>query len=210
MLVAGLVDIETTGLDSDKDEIIEFAIILFSYDPETGSVTKILDEYTSLREPNCPVTRDAPRIHGLTKRKLKGHNLDHVRITKMIKRADFLVAHNAEFDRGFVEQLFPGARSVPWRCSMNGIDWKAHGFFSKGLQNLLWDHDIVPTEKHRALADAKAPVELLSRKDENGDPYFRELLKSKLLTDSGGAGCCGCLTLTFAVFVVSAAVALAK
>ena len=46
--VAVFVDVETTGLDPCKDEIIEIAIVKFTYSPD-GEVTGIIDTFDQLR-----------------------------------------------------------------------------------------------------------------------------------------------------------------
>lgn len=45
-----LVDVETTGLDHSKDEIIELGMVAFTYD-DAGNVLRILDVFSMLRQP---------------------------------------------------------------------------------------------------------------------------------------------------------------
>jgi len=61
---------------------------------------------------------------------------------------------------------------------MNGVNWKKHGYSSKGLQNLLKDHDIEVNIKHRSTEDAKATLELLSQYNSDGDTYLWELINN--------------------------------
>jgi DNA polymerase-3 subunit epsilon len=58
----------------------------------------------------------------------------------MLYQADFVVAHYAAFDRGFVERLMPSFRGATWLCSRDGIDWWAKGFESRCLENLAGAH----------------------------------------------------------------------
>lgn len=176
--IAGFIDVETTGLNSEKDEIIEFSIVLFAFDQKTGEIKGIVDEYTGLREPERRIPKAASEIHGITRKDVKGRVLDNQKINPMIRRADFLVSHNAAFDSSFVQNHF-GRYEKPWLCSMDGIDWKAKGFRSKALQKLLKDHNIAVDEAHRAEADVKACLTLLSQKDSEGQYYFKELLKHR-------------------------------
>jgi DNA polymerase-3 subunit epsilon len=176
--IGGFIDVETTGLNPSKDEIIEFALVLFSFDRNSGEILKVVDEYSGLREPSCSISREASKVHGITKRAIRGMTLDKNRIEAMLEQTEFLVAHNANFDLGFVARLFPASTLKPWFCSMQGIDWKAKGFASRGLQNLLRDHGIEVAQSHRALDDAKAALTLLSRCSKNGETYFAELLRN--------------------------------
>ncbi|RKO65754.1 exonuclease domain-containing protein [Desulfofundulus salinus] len=176
--IAGILDVETTGLDSKADEIVELSLILFTFNRKTGEILEIVDEYCGLREPSVPIRKETSRIHGIYKRTVRGKTLDHSKIESMIARAEFFVAHNARFDWGFVVRMFPSAAEKPWLCSMNGINWKEKGFLSKGLQNLLKDHGIEPETKHRAGHDTRATLTLLSMCNSNGKTYFWELLQS--------------------------------
>ncbi len=168
--LAGCIDVETTGLSASSEEIIELALVLFSYDQER--ITGIVDSYSGLREPNCPISRGAYRVHGLTREDLIGQRLDIPRIKEMIDKADFLVAHNASFDKGFVTKIFPSAKSKPWYCSMSDISWEG----SRALQALLEEHDIIPEQQHRALADVEGVLALLTCENSLDETYFAELI----------------------------------
>lgn len=100
--IAGFVDVETTGLSPRYDEVVELALVLFAFDRQTGGIVGIVDEYVGLREPGRSIPRDASEVHGLTMDGVRGCCLDCGVIERLIARAEFLVAHNASFDRGFV------------------------------------------------------------------------------------------------------------
>lgn len=176
--IAACVDVETTGLDPAQHEIIELSLVLFAFDRKTGKITTIFDEYSGLRDPGRPIPREATRVHGLTRRDVAGKRLDEERVNCLLGQAEFLVAHNAKFDYGFLVRLFPKCAEKPWLCSMSGIGWKRAGFASKALQNLLRDHGIEVDQSHRAASDAKAVIRLLSCSDKRGRPYFHRLVKN--------------------------------
>ncbi len=175
--IAGFVDVETTGLSPWSDEVIEFALVLFAFDRRTGQILGVVDDYVGLREPSIPIHPRASEVNGITLEMVRGERLDTRLIQRMLHTAEFLVAHNATFDKGFVERLFPEAcRGKPWLCSMRGVNWYNAGCSSYGLQNLLRHHGIIPTEAHRGEADVHAALVLLSREGPDGHPYFRQLL----------------------------------
>lgn len=174
----GCIDVETTGLSFDNDEIIELALVLFEYDRKTGIILKIIDEYVGLREPTCLIGRDAYNTHGLDKNDLQEKELDMNIIISLLKKAELLVSHNAMFDYNFMTPLLCDTFAIPWYCSMNGINWRGEGFYSKGLQNLLVSHGLKVTQAHRALDDARAVVALLGQFNKEGKPYLRKLLEN--------------------------------
>lgn len=175
-----MVDVETTGLSPRHDEIVELAAILFAFDRETGQIRGVVDEYTGLREPSVPISPEAARVNGITPEMVRGQRLDEARVEGIFRRAEFLVAHNASFDRGFVTRLFPGTKRKPWLCSMRHVDWRGMGFSSAALQSLLRRHGIAVQRAHRGSDDARATLELLSRRDADGRPYFYWLLQRGL------------------------------
>lgn len=175
-LRASIVDVETTGLNPAADEVVELALVLFSFDPRTGSGIEVLEEYCGLRDPGRPIPPGAMRAHGITDEDVRGRRLDEERIRSILARSHILIAHNVPFDRGFVERLFPEARRLPWLCSMDGIDWRGKGHASKGLQQLLAAHRIDCGAAHRALDDARATLRLLATVQPNGKTYLAELM----------------------------------
>jgi DNA polymerase-3 subunit epsilon len=69
---AAVLDVETTGLSSYREEILELAITLFRYDRVKGEVLEVVSEYPGLREPSCRISRDASEVHGITRRTVRG------------------------------------------------------------------------------------------------------------------------------------------
>lgn len=174
--LAAIVDVETTGFSHQDNEVIELGLVLFSFDRRTGRVIQIVEEYSGLRDPGRPIPPDATAQHGLTWDDVRGHRLDRELVARLLGRAEFVVAHNERFDRGFVVRLFSEAGLIPWKCSMNGIYWYGKGFPSKGLQQLLHAHQLAPSVAHRALADAENTLRLLSVLQPDGRTYLAELL----------------------------------
>lgn len=174
-LRAAVVDVETTGLNNATDEVVELGLVLFEFDHLTGQVLSTVEEYTGLRDPGRPIPEGASRAHGLTWDDVRGHALDDARVKRLLSSAMFLIAHNMKFDRGFIERLYPEARRMKWLCSMDGVNWKAKGFPSKGLQQLLERHGLVAEAAHRALDDAKNTLRLLAQ-PQGGKTYLSELV----------------------------------
>lgn len=173
-----VLDVETTGLNARKDEVIELAIVLFRFDGQGNVVRKSTEEYVGLREPSVPIHPAAARVHGLTMEHVAGRRLDEHRIRSMVSRAEFCIAHNAPFDRPFVERLFPAEfRRRTWLCTCHDIDWKARGLPSKKLEVIARHYRIRHDQAHRALGDARTTFALLSLNGINGGSLLRDLLE---------------------------------
>ncbi|MEA1962457.1 MAG: exonuclease domain-containing protein [Bacillota bacterium] len=175
--LAAVLDTETTGL-SNRDEVIELAIILFKFDAQSGRVIEILDQYTGLREPSCVINPFAQKVHGISMGSLKGKDFDYNRIKEIFMRAEFIVAHNAAFDRRMLGGLLPYTADQNWRCSCKDIKWKQKGFSSAKLGELLSAHGIECEHAHRALDDTESLLRLLGTRDGSEDrTYLYSLIR---------------------------------
>ena len=151
-----------------------------------------MDSYNALNDPGFPIPAMATAIHGITDQMVKGKALDLSRLWSLLEAADFVVAHNAAFDRGFLERLHPAAERLSWRCSMNQVPWGRFGQPSKALQRLLAAHGISPGNAHRALDDVVCALALLSCSGPYGEPYLKCLIDAgpspRHREDEGHAG----------------------
>ena len=159
------VDVETTGLDTETDEIIEVALLPFDYDPRSGSIVAVHEDtaLNELRDPGIPIPAESSQIHGITEDQVKGKIVDEARVKSLVDEADLIVAHNSAFDRPMLERVWPCFATKPWACSLVDVDWRSEGFGAGKLDYLLmqqgWFYD-----GHRALSDCLAGVFLLSCK----------------------------------------------
>jgi DNA polymerase-3 subunit epsilon len=174
---AALLDSETTGF-SREDEMVEIGIILFCFDATSGDISGVLDVYSGMREPHSEINPRAAQVNGLTREMLLGKTLDHTRVEAILNEAEFIVAHNAPFDRRFVEKLFPCATTKPWLCSMTGIDWRSYGMRSRCLKDLFKAHGLRKGPQHRALEDAVDTLHILQMQSSPSSlrPYFADLV----------------------------------
>src|SRR5256885_1990912 len=95
-----IVDLETTGLDASKDKIIEIGIIEFGVD--AGMEPIVTRTYGALEDPGEPISPEVARITGIEDRHVKGLAIDWALVREFFARASIVIAHNADFDRGFL------------------------------------------------------------------------------------------------------------
>jgi DNA polymerase-3 subunit epsilon len=156
-----ILDTETTGLDWRKDKIIELALLLVEVDLGTGLPLKVLDVYDELEDPGMPIPAVALRVTGITDEMVQGKRLDEARIATLLEGVSLVIAHNARFDRAFMEGRLPAFAALPWACSLADIDWGEEGRGSAKLEFLAselgWFYDA-----HRAEMDCHALLAVLS------------------------------------------------
>lgn len=153
-------DVETTSLDPKAGEIIELAIAPFDYDTD-GRIVAVGAALHQLNEPAYPIPSEITAITGLTDELVAGHALDVSAIEAIIGRADIILAHNAAFDRPFVERLSPIFAAKAWGCTMCDVPWKDEGFEGRRLSDLLGGFQYF-FDAHRAVDDCEAGIALLT------------------------------------------------
>jgi DNA polymerase III subunit epsilon len=155
-----ILDVETTGLDFDKDEIIQAAALPFEFNPETGLLLSVGQTFVSLREPEEPLSEFITNLTGFTDEDLEGAMFDEQGLEGLMDSADYIFAHNAAFDRNMVEALL-GERDDNWVCTLNSVDWKGLGAHSSKQIDLAAYHGFF-YDAHRADADVEALLHLIS------------------------------------------------
>ena len=155
------VDTETTGLDPARDEIIELAMVPFSYGPD-GEIYGVGEPFSQMREPAKPIPPQVTALTGIDPAMVAGKAIDPAEVTHFAAPASLVVAHNAAFDRKFLERFCETFNSKPWACSMTEIDWAAEGYEGRKLTYLAGAAGFF-YERHRAAHDCLAAIELLAR-----------------------------------------------
>ena len=172
-------DTETTGLDHAIDKIIELGIVAFEYNPMTAEIIRITDRYNGFEDPGQPLPTEITEITGITNEMLAGQLFDDKRITALADKAALVIAHNAAFDRKFVESRYPIFTGLPWACTMSQIDWSKERISSRTLEYLLYKCGGYCINAHRAQDDAEGVLGLLlGNLPINETPIFRVLLEA--------------------------------
>lgn len=171
-----LVDVETTGLDPARHEIIELAMVPFIYGLD-GEIFAVGEAFYGLRQPAEPIPPEASAIHGITDEMVAGRSIDPDEVTRFAAEASLVVAHNAAFDRRFLERFCETFSTKAWGCSMSQVDWAAEGHEGVKLVHLAAASGFF-YEKHRAVHDCLAAIEILARPlRSNGRPALAQLLE---------------------------------
>jgi DNA polymerase-3 subunit epsilon len=156
-----VIDVETTGLDHMKDEVIELAMVKFRY-RTSGEIIGVTDVFQSFNQPSIPIPPEITRLTGITDAMVAGHAIDPSAVEAFVADGDIVIAHNAAFDRKFAEHAWPIFKHKPWACSMSEIDWKSYGFGGVKLSYLVMEAGFFHGA-HRAIDDCHALLEILAR-----------------------------------------------
>ncbi|WP_242416525.1 DNA polymerase III subunit epsilon [Sphingomonas panni] len=159
------VRVGTTGSDHLQHALSELSMQCFRADA-SGRITHAGPAFSWLGD-------TGEHVPGIGKRTchdefaVAGRRICEAEATSLILDADFVVAHDAGFDRPFVEKRLPLAAGRPWICSMRDVDWGAFGFDGTGLRGLLaqmgWFYGT-----SNADADVSALLRLLDHAPETG------------------------------------------
>ncbi len=170
-----VLDTETTGLSTERHQIIEICIAQVVVN-EMGRIVAVPGMGSGLEDPGHPLSKEIVSLTGLTNADLAGQSIDRERLAAAIGECDGVVAFNSSFDRPFVEKLLPDLRKMPWGCAMKDVDWRAAGF-ERGPQNyLLMQTGYFNPFAHRAKDDVLSLIQLLDHVCDDGTSAMGKVL----------------------------------
>ena len=71
-----VIDLETTGLSHDNDEVIEIAMKLIEVDKESGNYVTAVKQYESYNQPTKRISEEITALTGITNEVVKGKKID--------------------------------------------------------------------------------------------------------------------------------------
>ena len=163
MLVLGI-DTETTGIDTQKDSIVELGAVLF--DIQDDGSWKPVESFCSLvYEDGYIISPEAEKVNGISLDKLKSEGISLRRaieeVLLLAARADYIIAHNAQFDLGMLSNQCQLKKisaveifKKPWLCSIEDLP-SNEGKKCLKLSHLAVDYGVIvnPDELHRVTGD---------------------------------------------------------
>ncbi len=183
LLKAVVLDTETTGMNPSADKIIELGMVVFQYCPYTGQAYRVLETYNELEDPGMPIPPESTKIHNITDDMVAGKRIDDAVVDALLADVSIVIAHNADFDRGFVEARLPVFASKAWACSLKQVPWKSAGFGGASLEFLAYRNGF-HYKGHRASADCHALLEVLQSNIAGfGGNAFKTLLANARVKD---------------------------
>ncbi|MEP7196945.1 MAG: exonuclease domain-containing protein [Saprospiraceae bacterium] len=156
-----IIDIETTGGNHSYAKITEIAIIVYQNN-------EIIDEFESLINPECSIPPEITRITGITNTMVANAPKFYEIAKKILEITHdcIFVAHNVSFDYSFIKDEFKSlgfSYSRKRLCTVQLCKKYYPGLKSYSLGNLIKHFDIEVKERHRAMEDVKATLQLFVR-----------------------------------------------
>lgn len=170
-----VVDVETTGLDSSKDRIIEIAVVHMR-------AGQMIERWSTLVDPGIAIPDEVVAITGITSEMVKGAPRFHDVAADVLARLEgrLFVAYNHLFDRGFVSnELERVGRSMPDTPCLDPLVFarefqKDDG--SKKLGKVAERLGITLSEAHRAANDAEVAGFILYAFRDKLPPYVEDIV----------------------------------
>lgn len=156
-----VLDTETSGVDHEKDVVIEIGYVVVRVCDRTGQLLGMVREVSMLQDPGFTLDPENVEVHGITDEDLAGKRFDLDVLTNDVRMADLVVAHNSGFDRKMIEVVLPEFAKKPWACSIEDIGWKKRGFKSNALEVIAAQSGYFYAA-HRAVVDCHATAFLVS------------------------------------------------
>ncbi len=156
-----IIDIETTGGAAAREKITEIAIVLHDG-------TKVIETFETLINPERSIPLYITQITGISDAMVaKAPKFYEVakKIVTMTEGAVF-VAHNVRFDYSFVQEEFRRLGYTYTRQQLCTVKLSRQAFpelRSYALGNLIEHFNIKTTDRHRAMADTMATVDIFEK-----------------------------------------------
>lgn len=170
-------DIETTGLDAQRDRIIELAMVPFEY-ADDGRVYAVGEPLVAFEDPGFAIPPAVTALTTITDDMVRGRRIDDAACERLLARASLVIAHNARFDRPFVERRLEAFERKPWACSLYEVPWKEHGCAHASLEYILYRSCGEFFDGHRAAEDCLAGIHALATPTCHGALPLALLLES--------------------------------
>lgn len=163
-----VLDIETTGLHAESDEIISIGAVKYGVNSKS-------DEFYELIKVTCDIPEKIVELTGITQNEVKSKGVELDIAIKSLREFvgnDTIVGYNIKFDMNFLDRACS-------QCGEDDFENETIDILSKikriykfldnyRLGTVLSECGIINKHPHNALSDAKAILELVDKLKENG------------------------------------------
>lgn len=148
-------DTETTGTNHYNDKVIELGMVRCTFSFTRRRILSIDRIYDGYEDPKRPIPPEITKLTGISDDMVRGKKFDEETILNFVVDHPLVVAHNAKFDRPFVERRFNAWQPMPWACSQKEIDWASFDIGGQKLEFIVQSQGYF-YDAHRACTDCLA------------------------------------------------------
>jgi len=183
------IDVETTGLDCSVDRITEVGAVL--YDMEEKKPLYMVNFNCTFKS-SPPLTEEIIQLTGITPELLAEFSVEDnrtafINLRELMLKADAVAAHNAPFDRGFIEATFKGlgidVPQVFWADTSVDIPYPP-AIKTRKLVHLAAEHGFLNPFAHRALFDVLTMLRIMGQYDMETVKLYAESPNVRLVADT--------------------------
>lgn len=168
-------DFETTGLNSNYDEIIEIGAVKLLNDG-SGNFKEV-EAIDILVKPSKPIIPKITEITGITNDMLAKDGVSQEEafnsFSFLIDEDSLLIAYNIAFDLGFLQTLYRRHHDAKYEITNDILDvmavYKDRHRFPHRLSNAIEKYSVTIPNSHRASDDARATYAVLKALEEEHD-----------------------------------------
>ena len=154
------IDCESTGLDPERDRIVEVAVARFN-------MHEILDSFETLIDPECEIPETSQEIHNISQEMIMGKPKIREILPKLLTMIDrhVIVGHGINFDLALIAHEARRAQIPTTILSQTNIDTlrlaRLYGESPvNSLERLRQHFNIEPEGAHRAMSDVIVNIEV--------------------------------------------------
>lgn len=164
-------DVETTGLCFEKDRCTEIGLVL--WDTDTNQPVDLLNQLVNAN-PRPVVSPEITRLTGITEPMLLERGCEEAQAYELFapwwEEVDYVVAHNAPFDRGMLYAMFQRIGAPESTLQKKWIDTCVDVPYpdeidTRKLQFLAPLHGFLNPFSHRAVFDVLSMLRILAQYD---------------------------------------------
>ena len=158
-----IVDTETNGLDANLNSIIEVGAIFYNV-PSRSIIYQISFLVGNAINHCVDINRISQEAINSTIEGISRHAKSL--FIRMICMSDAILAHNAQFDRGFLERdegFMSASEGKPWICTKNDVKWPIRQGAQLNLIHISSELGVPVISAHRALTDCTLLVGCLDK-----------------------------------------------
>ena len=166
MKILGL-DFETTGLEFGKDRVIEIGAVV--WDTEKSKACALMSELVTY---DGQLSQEIINITGIEDDMIASYGINgetaFARLVELMKGCEYIVAHNAPFDRNFFENevknygISVDVNSFKWIDTCIDVEYP-ESIQTRKLTYLAAEHGIINGNAHRALFDVMTMLNVLKK-----------------------------------------------